>query len=273
MRASGCRSLIEPDGRVQARQVAQAEEVHLQQAGLLDVAHLPLGADDLLVLVLVRELLERDQVLERPVGDHHARGVRADVPDRPFEPSGEVEQLARSRGLPRSAACSAGSSLSASSSVMFSRVGISLVTWSTRASGMFSARPTSLSAALAAIVPNVPIWATLAVAVLLADVLDDLVPPLLAEVDVDVGRLGPVRVEEPLEQQVVLERADVAQVEQVADQRPAGRAPGRAGDARLAGEADEVPDDQEVRGEPHPVDDAQLVLEPLDAASAAGSSP
>ena len=41
-------------------------------------------------------------------------------------------------------------------------------------------------------------------AVLLADVLDDLVAPLLAEVDVDVGRLGAVRVEEPLEEQVVL---------------------------------------------------------------------
>ncbi len=36
------------------RQVAQAEEVHLEQAGLLDVPHLPLGADDLFILVLVR---------------------------------------------------------------------------------------------------------------------------------------------------------------------------------------------------------------------------
>ena len=93
------------------------------------------------------------------------------------------------------------------------------------------------------------------VAVLLADVLDDLVPPLLAEVDVDVGRLGAVRVEEPLEEQVVLERADVAEMEQIADQGAAGRAAGRGRDALLAGVADEVPDDQEVRGEPHPVDD------------------
>ena len=36
-----------------------------------------------------------------------------------------------------------------SSSVMFRRVGTSLVTWSTRASGMFRARPTSFRAALA----------------------------------------------------------------------------------------------------------------------------
>ena len=36
----------DPHGRFQGGQVAQAEEVHLEQPGLLDVAHLPLGADD-----------------------------------------------------------------------------------------------------------------------------------------------------------------------------------------------------------------------------------
>ena len=50
---------------------------------------------------------------------------------------------------------------------MFSRVGISFVTWSTRARGIFRARPTSFSAAFAAIVPNVPICATLAAPYLL----------------------------------------------------------------------------------------------------------
>ena len=57
---------------------------------------------------------------------------------------------------------SAGSSLRASSRVMFSRAGTSLLICSTRASGMFSTRPTSLIAALALSVPKVPIWATFA---------------------------------------------------------------------------------------------------------------
>ena len=217
--------LDEPDGGVEAGEVPEAEEVHLEEAGLLDVAHLPLGADDLLVLVLVRDLLERDQVAR-------AAGRRSRRPRRACRRSGpSLRAGGRSRtacaisGSSSASRRSAGSSLRASSSVMFSRVGISLVTWSTRASGMFRARPTSLSAALAAIVPNVPICATLAAPYFCADVLDDLVPPLLAEVDVDVGRLGAVRVEEPLEQEVVLERADVAELEQVADQGPAGRAP------------------------------------------------
>ena len=71
---------------------------------------------------------------------------------------------------------------------------------------MFSTRPTSLSAALAAIVPNVPIWATLASPYFCLTYSMTSFAAVLAEVDVDVGRLGAVRVEEPLEQQVVLQR-------------------------------------------------------------------
>jgi hypothetical protein len=100
-------------------------------------------------------------------------------------------------------------------------------------------------------------------AVLLPDVGDHLLAPVLAEVDVDVRRLRAVRVEEALEQQVVLQRVYVAQLQDVADQRPAGRAAGAARDALLHREAHEVPDDQEVAGEAHPADDAQLVLQPV----------
>ena len=82
----------EPDGRLEGGQVAQAEKVHLQQPGFLDVPHFPLGGDDLLGLVFVGDLLERDQLLERPVGDHHARGVRADVAVHALQPPGEIEQ-------------------------------------------------------------------------------------------------------------------------------------------------------------------------------------
>ena len=150
----------DPHGRFQGGQVAQAEEVHLEQPGFLDVAHVPLGADDL-VLVAPADDLKRNQGLERLVGDHHARGVRAGVlrgtleplrePDQPFDLGVLLDHRRR-----------AGSSLRASSSVMLSRVGISLLICSTRARGMLSTRPTSLIAALAFIVPKVPIWATLA---------------------------------------------------------------------------------------------------------------
>ena len=251
----------DPHGRFQGGQVAQAEEVHLQQAGLLDVAHVPLGADDL-VLVAPADDLKRNQRLERLVGDHHARGVRAGVPRRALEPLGEPDQPLdlgvlldhRPQGRlflegllerdvqpgrdqlvdlldPRQR------NVQHPAHVLDRRLGLH------RAEGADLGH--------------------VGVAVLLPDVLDDLVAPLLAEVDVDVGRLGAIGVEEPLEQEVVLDRADVAQVQDVADQGAAGRPARRGRDAALASVADEVPDDQEIRGEAHALDDAQLVVQPL----------
>ena len=59
-----------------------------------------------------------------------------------------------------------------------------------------------------------------------------------------------------------MQRADVAQVQGVADQRAHARAAGRRLDAAGAGEADEIPDDEEVVGEAQLVDDLQLALQP-----------
>ena len=82
----------QPDRGFEGGEIAQAQEVHLQEPGFLDVPHLPLSGDNLLGLVLVGDLLERHQLLERPVGDHHARGVGADTAVHPLEPAGELQQ-------------------------------------------------------------------------------------------------------------------------------------------------------------------------------------
>ena len=74
-------------------------------------------------------------------------------------------------------------------------------------------------------------------------------PAVLADVDVDIGHLVAARVHEPLEQQPVLDRIDVAQPQQVAHHRADARASGADGDAVVAGVVAEVPDDQEVRAE------------------------
>jgi hypothetical protein len=71
-------------------EVAQPEEVHLQQADLLDRLHRELGdgaVDALAVLVGagVGEL-QRHDVGQRPVGDHDRGGVDRGVADDPLEP-------------------------------------------------------------------------------------------------------------------------------------------------------------------------------------------
>ena len=99
------------------------------------------------------------------------------------------------------------------------------------------------------------------VAVLAGDVGDDLVPPAVLEVDVDVRHRHPVRVEEPLERQLVEDRVDRGDAQRVGHDRARRAAPARRLDPLLAGEADEVGDDQEVAGVAHGGDDAQLVLQ------------
>ena len=74
-------------------------------------------------------------------------------------------------------------------------------------------------------------------AVLAADVVDDLVPALVLEVHVDIGHRHAVRVEEPLERQPVVERVHRRDAQRVGDDGT-GRGPSAGGgDPLLAGEA------------------------------------
>ncbi len=99
------------------------------------------------------------------------------------------------------------------------------------------------------------------VAVLLGDVPDDVAPPALVEVDVDVGHGDALGVQEPLEHQPVHDRVQVGDAQRVGNDRPARRAAARPDpDAVPLRPHDEVGHDQEVRAEPHRLDDAHLVL-------------
>ena len=65
-------------------------------------------------------------------------------------------------------------------------------------------------------------------AVLLVDVLDDLAAAPHAKVDVDVGHADPFGIQEAFEQQVVLERIDVRDAEDVRGEGAGGGAASRA---------------------------------------------
>ena len=86
-------------------------------------------------------------------------------------------------------------------------------------------------------------------AVLAGHVVDHFAAPALAEVDVDVGQRDALGVEEALEDEVVLDRIDVGDLQAVGDEAAGRRAAARPDrDPLLARVADEVPDDQEVPG-------------------------
>ena len=104
-----------------------------------------------------------------------------------------------------------------------------------------------------------------AAAALLAVALDDrpvrLDPPRGFDVQVDVRQApAPLR-QEPLHDQVMFERVDAGDADQVIDQAARAGAADRAADAAAADERSHVGHGEEVGGEPGPGDDAELVVE------------
>ena len=101
-------------------------------------------------------------------------------------------------------------------------------------------------------------------AVALLDVVQDLVPIVLAEVDVEVRHRHAVGIEETLEQQAPAQRVEVGDGQGPGDHRSGARAAPRADRyALLLGPLDELGDDQEVAREAHLLDDAELVGQAL----------
>ena len=143
-------------GVLHDRQVAQAEEVHLEQADPLDPLHVVLRVD-----VVVAELISGVQSIERILRDHDAGGVGRGVTRQPLDRRGGVEQLAHLRRLVVERLATRESARApARSTGRPGRDGISFATRSTSGSGTPSARPASRTAARAAIVPKVTICAT-----------------------------------------------------------------------------------------------------------------
>ncbi len=112
-------------------------------------------------------------------------------------------------------------------------------------------------------------------AVAIVDARDQLLADVTREVEVDVGHLGDVVVEEAPQEQPGLDRVDMREAGQIADDRAHARAPaspGRQQVARRVGAADlgrdlprqleQVEVQEEEPREPEPADHPQLLLEP-----------
>ena len=241
----------------------EAEEVELHQSDLLDVVHVELGDD---ARSSSGRLEQRHVLPQRPLGDHHPGGVHAGVAVQPLEAHGRLQQLP-----------------------VFAAPLVELLEPGLLLDGLGDGRRLALDglghhgghpvgvghrhahgpghvadAAAGLHLVHGDDLADVVLAVFVGDVADDLVPPVHAEVDVEVGQRDALRVEEALEQQLVGDGIDVGDAQGVGHQRPRARPPPRPHrDPVLLGVVDEVLDDEKVAGEIHLLDDPQLEVQPL----------
>ena len=254
------------DGVVEDGEVAQPEEVHLDQAEGLAARVVELG-DDLAVL---QPAHDRDDVDERLAAHDDAGRVHAPLALEPLEALGGLDDLLQVRlggdevaELLALAVAGVGGVVDArerhalAHDVGRHRLGQLLADGEGVAHdprgvldgllGLDGAVGDDLRDPLAA--------------VLLGDVADHLAAPALVEVDVEVGQRGPLGVEEPLEDQPVRDRVEVGDLHGVGAHRAGPRATPRADpDAVALGPGDEVGDDEEVAGIPLGDDDLGLEL-------------
>src|SRR3569623_3303577 len=246
----------EPDRGLDHRQRLQAEEVELDEAGLLDLLHRELR-DDLVVLAAeARHVLP--QLL---VADHHTRGVHARVAIAPLARRRQLQQLAvqrrlvvellQFRRLLARLAHRRRLALHGLGDELRQLVGLA-------ERNLHRPRDVADHAACLELVERRDLPDAI-LAVLLLDVLDQLAAAVHAEVDVEVRHRHALGIQEPLEQQLELDRIDIGDAHRPRDRAAGARAAPRADrDAVILRPVDEVPDDEEVAREPQLLDHAVL---------------
>ncbi|KPQ09879.1 MAG: hypothetical protein HLUCCA09_02175 [Rhodobacteraceae bacterium HLUCCA09] len=237
----------------------ESEEVELYQPRLLDPFHVELGRRHLRPRVLV----ERHQRVERAVADHHARGVGRGVAQQPLDLLAVGEQAVDRLVL----------RLLAQARLVGQRL--------LDRDGLDPLDRDQLGQAVDLTVGQLQHPAHVAhggfrqeraegddlrhllAAVAALYIVDHLLPPVHAEVDVEIGHRHPLGVQEALEEQVVTQWIEVGNRQRIGDEAARARAAaGTDGNVAILGPLDEIRHDEEVAGKAHPLDDAQLEVEP-----------
>ncbi|MEY3458234.1 MAG: hypothetical protein RL215_1391 [Planctomycetota bacterium] len=237
-------------------EVSEPEEVHLEEADFFDGRSIPLRDD----VFLAGDGLEWEYGIERNIGDHDAGGVGPGAAGESFDGHGEVEEFAGD-GIAFPCGfefCAFADGVLESDIESFGDHFREFVDSRERhiesasdiADGIFG-----FECAIGSDLGDVSF------AVFFLGVVDDHLPAVAAEVDIDIGGFVSTGVEEAFEEEVVFEGADISESQQVGHNCAAGGAAGAAGDAISAGEFDEVPDDEEVAGVAFGFDDAEFVFE------------
>ncbi len=241
-------------GVVQHGERRQAQEIHFEQADVLEALHVVLRRDFIPV-----GLVQRDNVGERLGRNHHAGRVRRCVSGKPFQALGHFHQI------------------------LVARVAVDQALQLRRLFQRFVERDVQLRRDQLGDAIHFPVWQIhgaahvfdgrfrrhgsegddlghIGAAVLPGDVFDHFAAAPHAEVDIDVGHGHALGIQKALEQQIVLQRIDVGNLQRVADQAPGGRTASRPHrDSLGARMADEIPHDQEISGVAHLLDHLDFV--------------
>ena len=246
----------------------QPEKIHLQQAEVADGIHRVLR-DERAAFVL----LERQQIHQRLVADDDAGGVDGGVAREVFEDERGVDQLARDL-------------LGFVGLLEFRRLLERLRQRHLQIERNHLGQPVAFAVAQAHHAAHVAHDGFRAhraerddlrdgiVAVFLADVFDDVGAPVVGKINVNIGRVDALGIEEPLEQQAVADRVHVGDLQQIGDDRTGGGTARHAGDAVFVAVTDEIADDEEVTDEPGFLDDREFELAagPITALMAAATA-
>ncbi len=251
----------ELDRAGQHGQRLEAEEIELHQPGQLDIFEIELRHRH----VGARIAVERHQLLERPVADHHARGVGRGMAVEPLELHGDVEEARDGFVL---GAHMLQQGLSVDGLGEGDRIGrivrhhlADAVDLPVRhlqhaahvaqhGAGLQLAEGDDLRHAVAAVA--------------LLHIADDLVAPVLAEIDVEIRHRHALGIEEALEQQAPAQGIEIGDGERPGGDRARARAAARPHrNAVRLGPFDEVGDYEEIAGEAHLADHAELVMQPV----------
>ncbi|MET3868693.1 hypothetical protein ABIC20_006002 [Methylobacterium radiotolerans] len=239
----------------------EAQEVELHQPRLLDPLHVELGHAH----AGLRVSVERDQLLQGPVADHHAGGVGRGVAVQAFQLLGDVDEPTDDRLLLHGL-LEFGLALDRLGEghrvgrVLRHELGqlVDLPVRHLEDAADIAQHAAGEQRTEGDDLPDLPL------AVALLHVLDHPLAALDAEIDVEIRHRDALGVEEALEQQAEAQRVEVGDQQRPRHQRAGAGAAARAHrDVVVLGPLDEVRDDQEVARELHLDDDVELEGEAL----------
>ncbi len=251
-------------------QGAEAEEIDLQQADLLDDLHRPLadGADAAQPGLAAGRPVERHVVHQRLVGDDDAGGVAAGMAGHAFDLPRGVDQFPDAR-----LALDFGVQIGRIELVVLVEHIVDLDRFAGDGGdeaghgvdfgqGHVEGAADVADGCPRAQRPEGDDLGHLVLAVFVDGVFDHLRAAVVGVVEVDVGHGDAAGVEEAFEDEAVGDGVDAGDAQRVGHQRPGAAAAHVPPDVDAAGVLAQVPDDEEVGVEAHAADDAQLVFQP-----------